>query len=109
MIIPNLKERLSTRFKVDIPKPTFIICRCVRSQVVDDATQVVSEKIEFKTFNRSEEMKPFRCSDFSLHNLISIGAKLDDVKMQTSTLSNADNLAKVLGSISETISDETNV
>ena len=70
MIIPNLKERLSTRFKVDIPAPSLKSCRCVRSQHVDDGTQIISEKIEFKTFNRSEEMKPYRCSDFSLHNLL---------------------------------------
>lgn len=101
MILPDLKTRLTTRFKANVPKPTFKCKRLVNSQVLDETTNVVSDKVEYKTVSRSDEMRPYKCSDFSLHNLIAIGAPLNDVKMQSSHLANADNLAVALENIPE--------
>lgn len=108
MKIPNLKERLSTRFKVDIPKPNFNCGRLVSSNVLDNETKVVSSSLEYKTINRSEEMRPYRCSDFSLHNLIAIGAPLNPSKMQTSPLAMADSLASTLESLPDSVFDNIN-
>lgn len=88
-----------TRFKANIPKPTFICKRHVLEQSLDN--DVVINTMSFKTIDRRDEMKPYNVSDFSLHNLIAIGAPLNDVKMQGSSLHVADTLADTLANISE--------
>ncbi|MBO7240325.1 MAG: hypothetical protein J6V23_07575 [Bacteroidaceae bacterium] len=101
MNIPNLKTRLSTRFKCNIPSPRLTCKRLVVSSEVDEGTSVVTPSMKFKTINRSDEMKPYKCSDFSLHNLIAIGAPLEPQKMQSSQLTTADNLVHALGNLPE--------
>lgn len=106
MIIPDLKKRLTTRFKANIPKPTFKCERNVLHQSIDN--DVVINTTSVKTVDRREEMKPYKVSDFSLHNLIAIGAPLNDVKMQGSALNVADTLADTLANIPESaFSNET--
>lgn len=58
--------------------------RKTRTQVFDKETNRLVTKVEFKTVDRAEEMKPFRVSDFYLDNLIAIGATLDPAQMQAS-------------------------
>lgn len=60
------------------------IGRKTRTQVLDKETNRLVTKVEFKTIDRKEEMKPFRVSDFYLDNLIAIGATLDPAQMTAS-------------------------
>lgn len=103
MHIPSLVERLQTRFKAVVPKPTFKCCRPVTKEILDEGTGVVHTEIEYKTFDRREEMAPYKFSDFSLHNLIAIGAPLNDVKMSHNNLAQADALAEALYAVPESV------
>ena len=108
MNIPSLIERQRTRFKAVVPKPRFVCTRPVVVQELDTETSVVSEKLELKTVDRREEMRPYKCSDFSLHNLVAIGAPLNDVIMHRSSLQTADGLLNTLSNLPDSAFGDTN-
>lgn len=80
-------------------KPTV---RKIVTQSIHPHTGRVISKCEFRTVDRVEEMKPFRLSDFYLNNLISVGAKLNPVIMQSSPLKQVDEITSRLSSIDNT-------
>ena len=52
--------------------------RLVSTQVVNERTGFIGRKSEYKTINREEEMKNYRVADFSLTNLLAIGADIKE-------------------------------
>ena len=63
---------------------TNLVDREVRVQKLDEVNQRIVTELQTKTFNRAEEMKPYKVSDFCLENLIAIGAKLEPTTLQGS-------------------------
>ena len=76
-------ERCAMRFKNSSPEKRDTV-RKVRISVYDEETSRMVTKIEFKTIDRVEEMKPFKVSDFYLENLLAIGASLTPSHMAAS-------------------------
>ena len=92
-------RRLKTSFdsyEVSTPRPTV---RNVRVQKVDEVNRRVTTKIEKRTINRSEEMKPYCVSDFSLDNLIAVGVKMTPTSMASSPHKAVSDMAATLDSI----------
>ena len=79
-------ERCRTRCQCDVVLPHRPIVRQVRTQIFDERSKTFVTKVEMKTIDRTEEMKPYKVSDFSLNNLIAVGAKLDPTRLDASPL-----------------------
>lgn len=92
-------QRLNTKLPLPEPhvkKPTV---RCVRVQSVDENSRIVRTKIEKITVDRANEMKPYRVSDFSLDNLIAVGATLSATHLSASPHQAITDMAATLDSI----------
>lgn len=100
-------KRLSTPFVLDEPLTMFATIRNVRVQKVDELTKRVITKVEKRTIDRAEEMKPYRVSDFCLDNLISIGAKMTPTHMAASPHKAISDMAATLETIDSNINNDT--
>lgn len=69
-----------------------------RVKSLSPVTGRMTLKIEYKTVDRYDEMKDYRCSDFSLENLVAINAPMQYSQMSMSRLNQADHVAEVLSS-----------
>lgn len=69
-----------------------------RIKSVSSVTGRMTLNIEYKTVDRYEEMKDYRCSDFALENLIAINSPMQYSQLSMSRLSQADHVAEVLSS-----------
>lgn len=92
-------RRLNSRIPQCEPLERFVTCRNVRVQVVNEKTRSISTKVEKKTINRADEMRPYRVSDFSLDNLIAIGAKMTPTVLNASPHKSVSDMAATLDSI----------
>lgn len=68
----------------DVRVVTRPVVRLVSSKVFDEKSRRVITKFKKTTVVRSEEMKPYKVSDFFLENLLAIGASLDPTHLQAS-------------------------
>lgn len=64
----------------------------VRKTVLDDVTRRVVTTIEYQEHDNAELINKYSVSDFSLENLMSIGAKLDPLYMSPSAFAIQDKL-----------------
>ena len=78
---------------------TNLVEREVRVQKLDEVNQRIVTELQTKTFNRAEEMKPYKVSDFCLENLIAIGAKLEPTTLQGSANQVISDIATTLASM----------
>lgn len=92
-------KRLNTSISKPEPLAPFVTRRNVRVQVVDENTRSVKTKVELKTIDRAEEMRPYRVSDFSLDNLIAVGAKMTPAVLTASPHKSVTDMAATLESI----------
>lgn len=92
-------ERLNTRVPKCEPLPPFVTRRNVRIQVACDEKRTIKTKVEMRTINRADEMRPYRVSDFSLDNLIAVGAKMTPTVLNASPHKSVTDMAATLDSI----------
>lgn len=77
-------ERKSQPLSIPISLPRNPARRKTRVTTIDEVTGIHTTKCKIVSYDRVEEMKPYRVSDFSLDNLIAIGANLDDTHLSAS-------------------------
>lgn len=77
----------------------YVTRRNVRVQVVNEQSRSLKTKVEMRTINRADEMRPYRVSDFSLDNLIAVGAKLNPTVLNASPHKSVTDMALTLQSI----------
>ncbi len=92
-------ERIRTNCAPVISLPCRPIIRKQRVNTFDENTGLMSTKVKYVTIDRKAEMKPFRVSDFSLDNLLAIGAKLDSAQLTASPLAQVANMEKTLSNL----------
>lgn len=101
-------KRLSTPFVLDEPVIVYPTIRNVRVQSIDESTRTVITKVEKRTINRADEMKPYRVSDFCLDNLIAVGAKMTPTHMFASPHKAITDMATTLSTIDLNVNDSNN-
>lgn len=99
-------KRLNTRIPPCDPIPPFVTRRVIRTRVVDEKTRSIKVKTELKTFDRVEEMRPYRVSDFSLNNMIALGVKMTPTHLSASPHKSVSDMASVLDSININSNDD---
>lgn len=85
------------KIKIDIEIPP--VTRLARVEVVNENTGRVYHKLKKVTTTRADEMRPYKVSDFSLDNLISIGASLQNVHLVSSPYSAVTDMVRTLSSL----------
>lgn len=73
---------------------------------IDEPSGRVIRKSELRSIDRVAEMKHFRCADFSLENMLSVGANLQPVKFESSGFAMLDNLEYQSAKLANTIKQE---
>lgn len=92
-------KRLNTPIPQCEPLEPYVTRRNVRVQVVNEKTRTLKTKVEMRTINRADEMRPYRVSDFSLDNLIAVGAKMNPAVLNASPHKSVTDMAATLQSI----------
>ena len=80
--------------KVKVVVPSVNEARLVETTEYDESSERMITRSEFKRINRQKEMEMYKCSDFSLENLQSLGMELHPAKVSPSTLGIVDNIDK---------------
>ena len=73
---------------------------------LDEASGRVVRKSEFRTIDRLKEMEHYRCADFSLENMLSVGANLQPVKFESLGFAMLDNLEHQTAKLANNIKNE---
>lgn len=82
--------------------------RLVVYDEIDPTTNRIIRKSEYKTIDRQKEMEHFRCSDFSLENMLSIGVDIKPTKLSSSGLAMLDNMEYQVSKMSADIKNSIN-
>lgn len=89
---------------VEVNRPTE--GRLFVTDEIDPTTNRIKRVSSFKTIDRAKEMENYRCSDFSLENMLSVGVDIQPMKMSTSGFATLDNLETQVSKISNNIKSQ---
>lgn len=82
--------------------------RLVVYDELDPVTNRIIRKSEYKTIDRQKEMENYRCSDFSLENMLSVGVDIKPTKLNSSGFAMLDNIEYQVSKMSEDIKNSIN-
>lgn len=82
--------------------------RLVVYDEIDPTTNRIIRKSEYKTIDRQKEMENYRCSDFALENLLSIGVDIKPTKLSSSGLAMLDNMEYQVAKMSADMKNSIN-
>ena len=99
----SYSQRLGQRADCCVALPFKPCIRKVRVQSFDPNTNRISVKIERRTVDRAEEMRPYKVSDFYLDNLLAVGAQLNPTRLAPSPLKTVSDIAETLSSLDSNI------
>ena len=77
--------------------------RLVITDEYDEKSCRVIRKSELKTIDRKKEMEIYRCSDFSLENMLSAGVTLQPVNLSSTGFSLLDNIETQVQKIADNL------
>ena len=92
-------EILHTPCKIKTDIKNTPVIRLKPFEVVDKTTGRVYKKLKKVSITRAEEMRPYKVSDFSLDNLVAIGASLQNVQLSSSPHTAVTDMVKTLSSL----------
>lgn len=75
---------------------------------LDPTTNRLIRKSEYKTIDRLKEMENYRCSDFSLENMLSVGVDIKPTKLSSSGFAMLDNIEYQVSKMSADIKNSIN-
>ena len=75
---------------------------------IDPVTNRIIRNSEYKTIDRQKEMENYRCSDFSLENMLSVGVDIKPTKLTSSGLAMLDNMEYQVSKMSADIKNSIN-
>ena len=73
---------------------------------IDPETNRIRRVSSFNSIDRVKEMENYRCADFSLENMLSVGVDIQPMKMSTSGFSTLDNLEVQVSKIRNNIKSQ---